>query len=103
MLLRLAHIVAHCHAHGVLHRDLKPADILVTRDGGLRITDFGLSHGPCGGGTPGYASPKQMAGRPGEASDDVHALGIICLEMITQKIMEPPHSPVAAQGKAVEM
>ncbi len=103
MLLRIARIVAHCHQHGVVHRDLKPANILVTHEGGLRITDFGLSHGPCGGGTAGYASREQMAGWPSDARDDVHALGVIGLQMLTQKVMETTPLSSRSERLMVEM
>ncbi len=88
-LLDLAHQlcsgVAAAHARGVLHHDLKPANILIDRDGRVKITDFGIaarSHrGPQLMGTPAYMAPERLAGREGTVRSDLYALGLVLYEL----------------------
>ena len=98
--VQLAAGLADAHAHGIIHRDLKPANISVCADGRVKILDFGISkslapqdaEGPTIEhrtltdpgrmmGTPGYAPPEQILGRPTDASADTYALGVILYEL----------------------
>ena len=95
MLETIARAVQHAHEHGVLHRDLKPANVLRTRDGTLKLTDFGLAKQmeSVSGltrtgallGTPQYMAPEQADGRTHEFGPavDIYALGAILYEMLT--------------------
>jgi predicted Ser/Thr protein kinase len=91
----LAAALAAAHAAGIVHRDLKPDNVMRTRDGRLKILDFGLarSQAPDGGadgafvtrpgllvGTPGYIAPEQLAGQHGDARADVYAFGVLMYE-----------------------
>ncbi len=79
--------LAAAHAKGVLHQDLKPANILIDETGKLRITDFGIATtlaAARGGqilGTPAYMSPERLAGRAPTVASDLYALGLVLYEM----------------------
>jgi WD40 repeat protein/predicted Ser/Thr protein kinase len=94
LLAAVCDAVAHAHEHGVIHRDLKPGNILVTADGRPKVLDFGLARVLSGDslqtrtghvlGTLSYMSPEQALGTPHAADtrSDVYALGVIAYEMI---------------------
>lgn len=87
--------VQHAHASLVLHRDLKPGNILVTADGTVKLLDFGIATLLDAGTpssltqteqrawTPAYASPEQIVGAPLTTSADVYALGLVLFELLT--------------------
>jgi serine/threonine protein kinase len=86
--------LAHAHEHGVIHRDLKPGNVLVLPDGSIKIIDFGLAcssrdvrAGAAGAlsrsGTPSYMAPEQWRGEPQDARTDIWAMGVMLVEMLT--------------------
>jgi tetratricopeptide (TPR) repeat protein len=90
----VARAVHHAHRHGILHRDIKPGNILIDTDGRPHVADFGLAKplsGPPGQtesgailGTPGYISPEQAAARKDlTTATDVYSLGAVLYDLMT--------------------
>ena len=90
--------LARAHANGIAHCDLKPENMMVTRDGLVKVLDFGLARltgsrdatGPRFEGTIGYMSPEQVAGGSINASSDVFSFGCILYEAATGSLPFPP-------------
>lgn len=95
---RLLTTLGHVHTAGVMHRDLKPPNILVSDRGDVVLVDFGVSGGPSMGrpitadgawvGTPAYFSPEQIEGRVVDFRADLYAVGLILYEALTGQL---PH------------
>jgi uncharacterized RDD family membrane protein YckC len=93
ILVQIAAGLGAVHAAGLVHRDVKPGNVLVTADGRVKLTDFGLSKSldaATGGteagsiiGTPDFMSPEQCRGEPIDARTDVYALGLVAFVLLT--------------------
>jgi serine/threonine-protein kinase len=103
--LQLCDALASAHAQGVVHCDVKPANVLLARDGSLKVGDFGVARLAGGtsqalsvtvAGTPRYMSPEQARGRPTSAATDVYSTGVVMYEMLAG---DPPF----VHGSAVEL
>jgi hypothetical protein len=111
LFLQVADAVAHAHARLVVHRDLKPTNILVTPEGEVRLLDFGVAKiledestsnvtqmmGRAG--TPEYASPEQVGGHPFGVATDVYSLGIVLYELL---VGSRPYRLVRSSAVALE-
>jgi eukaryotic-like serine/threonine-protein kinase len=102
---QLAHALAGAHAQGIVHCDVKPANVLITVVGKVKVGDFGVarlaegtSQAPSAtvAGTPRYMSPEQARGQPTGPATDVYSAGVVLYEMLAG---EPPF----AYGSAVEL
>ena len=87
--------LAEAHKLGVVHRDLKPHNLMIDRDGNVKIMDFGIARslktkGITGTGvmigTPEYMSPEQVEGHETDERSDIYALGVILYEMLTGRV-----------------
>ena len=100
----LALALAHVHAQGLVHRDVKPANVLIANDGRIRLTDFGIARlvdaarvtaTGMAVGTASFLAPEQVTGAPVGPPADVYALGLVLLECLTGRREYP--------GNAVEV
>jgi predicted Ser/Thr protein kinase len=87
--------LAYAHRHGIVHRDVKPANLMISRDSGvLKVLDFGVAgrvdadpgaQGQMLMGTPNYMSPEQVVGQPADHRSDIFAVGLVLYELVTYR------------------
>src|SRR5207237_4369165 len=100
----IADALAHAHARNVIHRDVKPENVLISADGRLKVADFGLARMPeetaltapdVLPGTLAYLAPELLAGRPASPASDLYALGVTCYEMLAGRLPFEAESSLA--------
>jgi serine/threonine protein kinase len=100
---QVAEALDYAHAHRVIHRDVKPANILITADNRVKITDFGIARLDTSNltqegqllGTPNYMAPEQIQGKEVDHRADLFALGVVLYEMLTR------HKPFQGENLTV--
>jgi len=101
--IQVLRAAAYAHRHGVIHRDLKPHNIILGEEGRVAVTDFGIAHAGGGDithtgsimGTAQYLSPEQAQGTPVSEASDIYAVGILLYELLTGTVPFQGDSPVA--------
>jgi serine/threonine protein kinase len=113
ILLPIAHALAYAHEHNIIHRDIKPGNILLTEKGLPMLSDFGiakilesdeaaaLTGTGVGIGTPEYMAPEQWTGQSGPKSD-IYSLGVVLYELVTGRKPYKADTPIGVMLKQVK-
>ena len=106
----IAQALDHAHSKGLIHRDVKSSNIIITRDGRSVLTDFGIAHAAAGTkltqtgtiiGTPEYMSPEQAEGKPLDHRSDIYSLGIVLYECLSGKVPFKGDNPLTTIHKII--
>jgi beta-lactam-binding protein with PASTA domain len=108
--LQIAEALRAAHERGVIHRDIKPHNILITESGDVKVTDFGIARAAASStmtrtgsilGTAHYISPEQAMGEPVGSASDLYSLGIVLYEMLTGVMPYDADTPLGIAMKHV--
>jgi eukaryotic-like serine/threonine-protein kinase len=100
--------LGHAHRQGIVHRDVKPENLMVTRDGDVKVADFGLARAYADAqiteagtvtGTVQYLAPEQFRGEPADPRTDLYSLGVVAFELLTGRLPFTGETPMAIAYK----
>jgi len=109
--IQIGEALLHAHKNHIIHRDIKPHNIMVTEDGRLKVTDFGIARAVTSStitttsnvlGSVHYFSPEQARGGYTDEKSDIYSLGIVMYEMLTGKIPFEGETPISVALKHVQ-
>ncbi|MCL6581740.1 MAG: Stk1 family PASTA domain-containing Ser/Thr kinase, partial [Firmicutes bacterium] len=107
---QICEALRHAHGHHIIHRDVKPHNVLITPEGRAKVTDFGIAGAATTStvtypgvllGTVYYFSPEQAQGKYGDERSDLYALGVVLYEMLTGRVPFEGESPVSVALKQI--
>ena len=110
VLMQTLSALDHAHRQGIVHRDVKPENIMITRDGIVKVTDFGLARAYADAqiteagmvtGTVQYLAPEQLQGEPADPRTDLYALGIVGFELLTGSLPFTAETPMGIAYKHI--
>ena len=109
--IAIAEGLEHAHAMGIVHCDIKPHNVLITKQGRIKVTDFGIARDMNAGttmmytnsimGSAHYLSPEQASGKPVNGSTDIYSLGAVLYEMLTGRVPYEGETPISVALKHV--
>lgn len=109
--IAIAEGLEHAHAMGIVHCDIKPHNVLITKQGRIKVTDFGIARAMNAGttmmytnsimGSAHYLSPEQASGKPVNGSTDIYSLGVVLYEMLTGRVPYEGETPISVALKHV--
>ncbi|MCL6593421.1 MAG: Stk1 family PASTA domain-containing Ser/Thr kinase, partial [Alicyclobacillus sp.] len=108
--MQVCDALQHAHNHGIIHRDIKPHNILLTQSGQVKVADFGIARANTGNtithpqgdsvlGSVHYFSPEQARGAATDVKSDIYSLGVVLYEMLTGRLPFSGDSPVSVALK----
>ncbi len=111
IIAQICDAIDHAHAHRIIHRDIKPQNMLIREDGTVKVTDFGiavamsnatLTHTMSVLGSVHYFSPEQAKGKFADEKSDIYSLGAVLYELVTGQVPFEGDSPVAIALKHLQ-
>jgi len=111
IVLQICDALIHAHSENVIHRDIKPQNIIITPDGRVKVTDFGIAraavdatitHGRSLMGSVHYSSPEQARGSFADQQSDIYSLGVVLYELLTGNVPFSGESPISIALKHLQ-